>query len=88
MKLKLDENLGHRGQQILSAAGHDTATVAEQHLEGSLDRDLIEHCQREDRCLVTLDLDFANPFSFCRAITQASLFFASRRKRPRLICWR
>ena len=64
MKLKLDENLGRRGQQILSAAGHDVATLGDQGLEGSLDRELIEHCRSEHRCLVTLDLDFANPLIF------------------------
>ncbi len=32
-KLKLDENPGKRGREILSAAGHDAATVASQSLE-------------------------------------------------------
>lgn len=64
MKLKLDENLGRRGQEILKAAGHDVSTVAKQHLQGSADRDLIERCRIEERCLVTLDLDFANPLIF------------------------
>lgn len=64
MKLKLDENLGRRGQNILKAAGHDVSTVADQNLQGSFDLDLIERCRAEDRCLVTLDLDFANPLVF------------------------
>ena len=64
MKLKLDENLGRRGEDILKAAGHDAATVAGEKLQGSFDRDLIERCRAEDRCLVTLDLDFANPLVF------------------------
>ena len=64
MKLKLDENLGERGRQIFSDAGHDVATVASQSLEEVKDKDLIECCRREERALVSLDLDFANPLRF------------------------
>lgn len=64
MKLKLDENVGRRGQEILESDGHDVATVSGQSLQTSGDRDLLEHCRAEDRCLVTLDLDFANPLTF------------------------
>lgn len=64
MKLKLDENLGRRGQQVLRAAGHEVSTVAEQALQRTEDRDLIARCHDERRCLVTLDLDFANPLVF------------------------
>jgi len=64
VKLKLDESLGRRGRQMIAAAGHDVASVADQGLEGSLDGDLLEYCRAEGRCLVTLDLDFANPLVF------------------------
>jgi hypothetical protein len=32
MKLKLDENLGLRGRDLLTAAGHDVCTVPQQEL--------------------------------------------------------
>lgn len=64
MRLKLDENLGKRGQSILQASGHDVSTVAHQQLGGATDEDLIEECRRERRGLVSLDLDFANPLRF------------------------
>jgi predicted nuclease of predicted toxin-antitoxin system len=62
--IKLDENLGERGRQRFADAGHDVATVADQGLAGAVDRRVIEVCGAERRCLVTLDLDFSNPFVF------------------------
>ena len=64
MKLKLDENLGERGRQILSAAGHEVWTVAVQKLEGATDGELLLRCAAEQRALVTLDMDFANPLVY------------------------
>jgi predicted nuclease of predicted toxin-antitoxin system len=64
MKLKLDENLGHRTLTILHRAGHDVITVAQQNISGVSDHDLIDLCKSESRALVTLDLDFANPLRF------------------------
>lgn len=64
MNLKLDENLGARGAELLRAAGHDVSTVVEQQLCGTPDADLIEYCRREGRAIVTLDLGFANPLQF------------------------
>lgn len=64
MLVKLDENLGERGRQLFMAAEHQVATVGEQGLAGAEDPKVIEVCRSEGRCLVTLDLDFSNPFRF------------------------
>jgi predicted nuclease of predicted toxin-antitoxin system len=64
MKIKLDENLGARGAEILARAGHDVMTVAQQGMSGANDPALITVCAQEKRCLVTLDMDFANPLMF------------------------
>jgi hypothetical protein len=64
MRLKLDENFGGTAASLLQSAGHDTETVRGQHLSGATDREVITACQSEQRCLVTLDMDFGNPLLF------------------------
>jgi len=64
LKLKLDENVGSRGVTLLKDAGHDVSTVVEQGLCSAQDPALLDACRSEQRCLVTLDVDFANPLRF------------------------
>lgn len=64
MKFKLDENFGTRTLEIFRAAGHDIQTVLSQKLQGCLDQNLYEVCCKEQRCLVTLDLHFADVTRF------------------------
>ena len=64
MKLKLDENLGTRGAELFSQAGHDVSTVPQEGLCSSPDKRLLEICRAQKRCLVTLDLEFGNPLIF------------------------
>lgn len=69
MRFKLDENFGLRCVEVLSAAAHDVATIAGQRMSGAADSEVLEACRREQRCLVTLDLDFSNPLRFPPART-------------------
>ena len=64
MKFKLDENFGKRTQQLFRMAGHDVQTVREERLQGSPDQSIYDHCCREQRCLVSLDLDFVDVTRF------------------------
>ncbi|MFZ3091454.1 MAG: DUF5615 family PIN-like protein [Nitrospirota bacterium] len=64
MKFKLDENFGRRTQHIFRADGHDVQTVREEKLQGTSDHHLYEVCCAEQRCLVTLDMDFADIIRF------------------------
>lgn len=60
MRFKLDENLSPLLADAFAAEGHDAHSVAQQALGGQPDTRVIEVCAREQRALVTFDLDFAN----------------------------
>ena len=64
MKFKLDENLGASAVQLFREFGHDALTVRDQRLAGISDPQLLNVCRDEQRALVTLDVDFANPLIF------------------------
>jgi predicted nuclease of predicted toxin-antitoxin system len=64
VRLKLDENLGVHSAEFFRSAGHDVTTVPNQNLYSSSDKNLLETCRVEKRCLVTLDLEFGNPLLF------------------------
>jgi predicted nuclease of predicted toxin-antitoxin system len=60
MKIKLDENLPVRLAVLLASLQHDVHTVAEENLSGGSDRDVWEAAQRDERFLITQDLDFSD----------------------------
>ena len=54
MRLKLDENLGRHGAELLRQAEHEVTTVPEQHLCGATDAELIEVCSASQRRMTFL----------------------------------
>ena len=61
MKIKLDENIHGDVRDALAGWGHDASTVHDEGLAGQPDADIAAAVQAEERCLVTFDLDFADP---------------------------
>ena len=64
MRFKLDENLSASLVRIVVDAGFDCTSVGEERLTGSHDEVIHSAVSREERILITLDLDFANPLRF------------------------
>ena len=60
MKFKIDENLPVEIAALLRDAGYEATSVVDQGLGGSADPDIAAVCRKENRALVTLDMDFAD----------------------------
>ena len=84
MKCKVDENLPQDVVDLLSEAGQDALSVLDQGLGGENDQRIFSVCQRQERVLVTLDLDFSNvqeyplPASTSAPVTNPGIWRASR----------
>ena len=60
MRFKTDENLPTEFTEALRTSGHDGMSVWDQSLTGENDSVIIQVCQTEQRCLITLDTDFCD----------------------------
>jgi predicted nuclease of predicted toxin-antitoxin system len=60
MKLKLDENLSRHLKPVLAELGHDVLTAADENLLSHPDTDIAAAASREERILLTLDIEFAD----------------------------
>ena len=63
-RFKVDENLPREAQTLLLSANHDAQTVHEERLVGHADTTILGACLREDRVLITLDLDFSDIWQY------------------------
>jgi len=64
VRFKLDENSGSRSARLFPEAGHNVETVVQEGLGGASDESIFDACIRENRCLLSLDLDFADVVRF------------------------
>lgn len=60
MKIKLDENLPSELVLTLAALGHDVQSVFAEGMVGARDVEVWKAAQREERFLITQDMDFSD----------------------------
>ncbi len=60
MRFKLDENLSRHLKDALCSLGHDVSTVADEGLLGHDDADVVEAAFREQRMVLTLEIELGN----------------------------
>lgn len=60
MKIKLDENIPATLVKLLTTAGHNTDTVAQEGLTGQEDQHVWHAVQEADRFFITQDMDFSD----------------------------
>lgn len=60
MQFKIDENLPIEIADSLASAGYEAETVHDEHITGIKDEGLKNVCMKENRVLVTLDIDFSD----------------------------
>jgi predicted nuclease of predicted toxin-antitoxin system len=60
MRIKLDENLPLGLKAALMSLAHDVHTVTDENLNGRDDRTIWGASQRDERFLITQDLDFSD----------------------------
>jgi len=85
VKFKLDENLGARWLPLFEEVGLDADTVDQERLNGANDETIFDACVREQRCLVSLDMDFADIIRFPPARTVGMALLRPPKGNSRLI---
>lgn len=60
MNFEIDQNRPVEFVPLLQQAGHDALTVFDEQLVGAPDSQIVTVCQRENRILITADLDLSD----------------------------
>ncbi|GHT16966.1 hypothetical protein FACS1894189_2000 [Planctomycetales bacterium] len=64
MRFKIDENMPVSAGDLLKRNGHEVHTVFDEFLNGTADGKIADVCQKEQRIILTLDIDFADIRTF------------------------
>ena len=83
MKFLVDESLSHRVAEALRAAVHDAIhVVADLHLGGSADPELLAFAREESRVIVAADTDFGELLALGQGTLPSVVLFRREQRRP------
>lgn len=85
MKFLADMGISLKTAAHLRALGHDAVHLHEQGLEMSSDAAILEKARREDRVLVTHDLDFGELMAASEARLPSVIILRLRNMRPECV---
>lgn len=75
MKFLADAGISPRTVEFLRAAGHDAVHVRELAMQRAPDSAILEHCRRDERVLLTFDLDFGDLLALGALTKPSALIF-------------
>jgi predicted nuclease of predicted toxin-antitoxin system len=64
MRFLLDENISPQTEKLLKSWGYDASSIAEKDIRGVVDLEVIRVAKKEERIIVTQDLDFGRLYYF------------------------
>ena len=79
-RIKLDENFPPSCVEIFNKHGIDASSVFHQNMQGDVDETVLEVCIKEERILITFDLDFANIIRFSAEGTEGIILSRNKRR--------
>jgi predicted nuclease of predicted toxin-antitoxin system len=64
MRFLLDENISPQTEKLLKSWGYDVSSIAEKDIRGVVDLEVIRVAKKEERIIITQDLDFGRLYYF------------------------
>ena len=82
MRILADMGISPVTVRYLSETGHDAVHLASQGLHRASDEDIVLKARREDRVILTVDLDFADLMAFSNEPKPSVIIFRMANKSP------
>ena len=85
MKFLLDMPISPKIADWLKETGYDAVHARDLNLSKAPDEEILKEAQRQERILLTMDLDFPRIFSLSKIFSIGVILFRSRDPRPKLM---